>query len=151
MGRKAFSLPFWMIGALRRPTKRAGFTLLELLFTAMIVGVMAAAAIPTYTKAIERTYWQNAQDILYTIYNGERTYYFEKDVYKSLATTSSMAEWRQIYMDNPNFGPVGYSVAAVGSGTGATFTATATRNNGSGKSMTIDQDRTLNIGSWPRP
>ena len=132
---------------------RKAFTLLELLFTTIIVGAMAAAAIPTYTKAIERTYWQNGQDILYTIYNGERTYYFENDVYKSLTTASSMAEWRQIYMDNPNFGPVSYSVTVAGTGPGATFTATATRTS-SGTSMTINQDRTFNASgtdNWPRP
>ena len=128
------------------------FTLFEVLMAVMIVGMLAGLGIPTYRKTVERGYWREAQDLLLTIYYGERAYFTSNGAYFGpLDQTSTMAAWRTINMDNPNLGsspPVTFSVTAAG----ATLTATATRTQQTPpQSMTIDQNRTINTASWPMP
>ena len=117
--------------------RHAGFTLHEMMMTVIIVGILAALALPSYRKTIELGYKREAQDVLMTIYNGERSYFFTKNTYRDNPTT--MDQWREIYVENPNLGsiPVTFAVTA----TPTTFTATATRQDGSGRSMTVNQDR----------
>lgn len=128
-----------------------GFTLMEMLMTVVIVGILAAVGLPNFGKARERSYWRAAEDLLLAIYAGERAYFLVNDAYYDVVETKTgaelMAEWRKINIDNPNLAsiPVSYSVAASGS----TFTATATRDSGpcAGSSRTIDQNRALTSGS----
>ena len=126
-----------------------GFTLIELLLTVVILGVLAAFAVPGYRRVIERGYWRQAQDLLLTIYYGERAYFLINDQYYGpLGAGSSMAQWRTIHTDNPNLGSppsVTFSVTAGGSGSAATFSATATRSDGlcSGATLKINETRTL--------
>lgn len=128
-----------------------GFSLMELLITVVIMGILAAIALPGFAKTRERSYWQQAEQTLLAIYAGERSYFLINDAYHGpLGGASSMAEWRTINIDNPNLAgvPVAYAVSAAGS----TFTATATRNGGpcDGKTRTVDQDRVMTAGScWP--
>lgn len=129
--------------------KRCGVTLVELMIVVLILGVLAGIALPTYSRTVERSYRQEAQDVLYAVYQGERSYYLTNNAYYGpLTDTSPMSEWRTIYMDNPNLGsvPVAFAVSVVG----ATFTATATRVGGrcNTRTVTIDQSRTLG-GTWP--
>mgnify|MGYP001593716864 FL=1 len=127
-----------------------GFTLTEAMVVVILLGVLVAVGIPSYTRTIERNYRQHAEDVLMSIYYGERSYSHTQNSYYGppLNAASPMAEWRKIQMDNPNLGSVNvsFSVAAAGS----TFTATATRTSGtcSGRTRTITQTRTLG-GDWP--
>lgn len=127
-----------------------GLTLVEVLFTVIIVGILAAVAVPNYQRAVNRGYWRAAQDVLRTIYAGEQVYFetgSTQDYRDGLSAASPLADWRQIYTDNPNSGPtpVDYSVPVSPPGT---FTAQADRG---GQVMTIDQDNTLDTSGWPEP
>ena len=51
------------------------FTLMELLVTVVIVGLIAAFAIPNYSKGVERSYRKMGEDNLHTIWAAEQTYY----------------------------------------------------------------------------
>ena len=125
-----------------RARRLAGFTLLEMLIVAIILAVIAAIAIPRFTKTVNRTYRDQAQQVLLAIYHGERAYFFTNDTYYV------PGNWRLISMDNPGLGSqVAYTLVAAGVGAGATFTATATYQ---GLSATITQaGPPVNMTSWP--
>lgn len=137
---------------------RGGFTLIEVMITVVIIGILAAIALPSYGRARERSYWQEAESLLLAIYAGERAYFLVNDAYfdvdESKTGAARMAEWRKINIDDPNLPsiPVSYSVGGVaGPGATATFTATATRAAGGpcagAPTRTIDHNRALTSGS----
>ena len=54
--------------------KRAGFTLIELLVVVLIVGILAAIALPQYQKAVERARAAEAMTNLRALVNAEQLY-----------------------------------------------------------------------------
>ena len=128
---------------------RRGFTMTEVLIAVAMVAILAAMAVPQFQRTTERSYWRSARNILETIYAGEQIYYLRHDGYQPLTLTSTVVDWREIFMDDSNLDttiPVDFTVA-TGS---VTFTATATRVGGpcDTRTQTIDQDRAVG-GTWP--
>jgi prepilin-type N-terminal cleavage/methylation domain-containing protein len=54
--------------------RKKGFTLIELVAVVMIIGLITAFGVPSYTKAMERTNVKNAQNNLRTIQAAMETY-----------------------------------------------------------------------------
>ena len=67
---------------MRRYRQTAGFTLLELMVTVAIIGVLAAVAIPSFMTYIRRARAAEAPQMLEKIYSGARTYYLEGNHYR---------------------------------------------------------------------
>ena len=122
-----------------------GFTLIEALITVAVIAILVAIALPQYTRAVQRSYWRTARDILQTIYSGEQVYETDKATYVNPAACPT--PWRCIYMDNPNTAdiPVTYAVGAAKT----TFTATATYTP-TGETQTVNENRTWG-GTWVAP
>ncbi|MEW5701371.1 MAG: prepilin-type N-terminal cleavage/methylation domain-containing protein [Candidatus Zixiibacteriota bacterium] len=132
-----------MFSRLHRTNK--GFTLIELMIVVVIIGILAALAIPRFMAATSKSKTSEAKQILKQIYVMERAYRQEYDTYWGNGITADAT-------NGNNFSRIGvqvgasarYSYAMVAAAT--TFTCTATANiddDATIDTWTIDQNGTL--------
>lgn len=102
---------------------RKGFTLIELLIVVVIIGILAAIAIPKFANTKEKAYIASMKSDLRNLVTAEEAYFADFTTYtNSLATTQYNAS-------------AGVTVAIAGA-TGTGWTATAT-HSGTAKSCAI--------------
>jgi prepilin-type N-terminal cleavage/methylation domain-containing protein len=119
----------------KRVHNRKGFTLIELMIVVVIIGILAALAIPRFMQATTKSKQSEAKGILKQIYTMERAYRQENDVYVNDLNT--------IGVEIPATARYQYVVVA---NAGVGFTATATANlddDGTDDIWTIDQTGNL--------
>ena len=116
---------------------RKGFTLIELMIVVVIIGILAALAIPRFMQATTKSKQSEAKGILKQIYTMERTYRQENGSYGddgvSIAAGAG-GTFPQIGVEVQTTARYTYTIAAAAN----TFTATATGN--------LDDDAT--IDTW---
>ena len=97
---------------MRRVPGRGGFTLIELLIVVVIIGILAAIAIPKFAATKDKAKLASVRTDLRNVMTAQEAYYLDYNVY-----TSSLSPT----IFNPSTGnTVGMS------GTASSFTATAT-------------------------
>lgn len=137
----------------RPSTNACGFTIMEILIVVVILGIVAAFAVPGYRRSMEQSYFRSSQEILLTVYGGQRSYFFMNGNY---LRPPGVGNWSDIQMDDPNddlttFLPVTFTWDAVACPGAAPicFIAEASRTTGgcSTKVLTIDETRTFG-GTW---
>ncbi len=116
--------------------KPNGFTLLELMIGLVIVVILSSIAIPSFSKAIEKTKVKDAQTTLSAIFSAEKIYRLDQNSYGSLGTLVV-----NNYLSDPNSGNSTWIFDAVGNA--GTFAATATRTGGRYNNSTITLDDTF--------
>ena len=133
-----------MLSKLQRNQK--GFTLIELMIVVVIIGILAALAVPRFMRATTKSKQSEAKTVLKQIYVLERAYFQENDTYVAAANTAALAaalSGFEVPSGSPRYT---YSVAAGAGGITTSFTATATGNiddDATNDVWTIDQNGTL--------
>ncbi|HET7050883.1 MAG TPA: prepilin-type N-terminal cleavage/methylation domain-containing protein [Solirubrobacteraceae bacterium] len=121
-----------MLNKLRsRAEDEKGFTLIELLVVILIIGILAAIAIPAFLNQKGKAYDSNAKSDARTAATAEETYYTDNNVYSNLTSDMTSIE--------PTLNQATPAVAAGGEALtvnapaqalyGATLVGTATASN----------------------
>jgi type IV pilus assembly protein PilA len=116
----------------RRAEEEKGFTLIELLVVILIIGILAAIAIPAFLNQRGKAYDASAKSQVKTAQTAIETYATDNNGDYSLATKSSLvaieptlADTNGSTLNNPTgLGPTAYSLSSTASVTGDTFTLT---------------------------
>ena len=119
--------------------KSRGFTLVELMITVGIIGVLTAVAVPSYRNHVMRSKRSEATVILLRIQSAQEKFFLQNNAYSANLAGAPPAGLGMVTVTEA--GNYNLAVARVGNG----FTATATATSGQAydtkcRTFTIDQN-----------
>ena len=103
-----------------RPTTRAGFTLIELLIVVVIIGILAAIAIPKFSATREKAYVSAMKSDLRKLSSKQEIHYSENYMYTTDKAVLELLESEAVTVSIGTGNATGWSATA--SHTGSTVT-----------------------------
>lgn len=83
---------------------KRGFSLLELLVVILIIGVLAAIALPHYKRVVLKSQFATIKNITRAIYEAEQRYYFVHNQYTSNWNELDIEKEKKVYCSITNSG-----------------------------------------------
>jgi type IV pilus assembly protein PilE len=115
-------------------SRTKGFTLIEIIVVLVIIAILATIAVPSYNTYIQQGAAKSAQNNLVSIYNGQKTKYFNtSSYYDSGGASSDLTGINTALGLNISDNNFQYTCTAAGS----TFSCTATNSGDSNLYLTV--------------
>jgi type IV pilus assembly protein PilE len=111
-----------------RKNRASGFTLIELMIVVVIVGILAAIALPSYQRYVLRSHRTTAVNALLDMGSREVRYYSANNAYTSSLTGVNGLGYASNPVPVPDATTTYYNLTAAISGNSFTLTAQATGN-----------------------
>lgn len=109
--------------------RKRGFTMVELMVVVLIVGILAAVAVPLMSGRIDSSKWSEARAAMGTIASGLRTYAAEKGSFASAPTLTEIGITNND-LDGTYFSHEAYEItSASASASQVSFVITCTAAN----------------------
>ena len=125
----------------QRATDESGFTLIELLVVVLIIGILAAIAIPSFLSQRQKAQDAEAKTDARTAQTAEETYFTNENAY-----TATPADLKKV---ERTLNTGGLTLTAGGTGTTATFSAQATSKSGNTFKVNRAADGTVTRSCLP--
>ncbi len=139
----------------KRKRGKGGFTLIELMIVVIIVGILAAAAVPIYTGFVKRAYVTEAKASIGTIRSAEEVYFAEHGKYVGFTdiihTSSLLKTTLGVDLSKNSWWKgtgVEFSITPTGDEPTTLETIVATADSSPSKIMDIGVTLTVADGTW---
>ena len=135
--------------------RQSGFTLIEIMLVAVVLGVIAALTFPNYMQFIEQSKANEAKVNLYAIYAAQKQYLIDHGSYWNGGAAALVSDVNSnlniaigpVYYNENGSGQAGRVSVVAG---GNTFTAQLERTGAGTKTFSIDQTGAITeSGSYP--